>query len=547
MSTQECAQLALAHRALSAIIADHKKLFLWIESTAATADGTWQGHLVERPAKIARTLCWRRERFFAVEHLFAIEHLFPIGHSALDGIGAIRIDRKRRVLDDRSFARRCGDRRAHHSRHKSAVAIGAAAQNRRHDITGVFAMSRDGGPGNFRGNRPMFFHCGANRGEKLRLACVGERLSRRQSRLDQINRRRHPGTRRGSGRHAKTKRNQTEQKQRKQSAHYRGAMGKRWGNRACFFHVMSFSTLDAPGRSTLFSRAEKAGKGNRTLIASLEGWSFTIKLCPRAAQGGFVARNCQPFSAGQAHLSFAFVIACQSASRRVTTPMKLLRFFLLVTLFATAAARADLTIVQKVEGDKGANEITMKVKGSRARVDVNPQLSTILDAQSGELLTIFHDQKKVMRISGERAKAMADMAQAMSKDVMPNNEPPKATGKKQKVNGYETAEYSTVTKKAQTSYWVATDYPQAKEIMKQMNVLQSGAFAALRKSLPSFQDLPGLPLRTEIKVDGQNQMTSTIQSVDLSPVPDSVFEIPAGYSEMKLPDFLGGKGAPGQE
>ena len=25
-----------------------------------------------------------------------------------------------------------------------------------------------------------------------------------------------------------------------------------------------------------------AGKGNRTLIASLEGWSFTIKLCPRA-------------------------------------------------------------------------------------------------------------------------------------------------------------------------------------------------------------------------------------------------------------------------
>jgi hypothetical protein len=27
-----------------------------------------------------------------------------------------------------------------------------------------------------------------------------------------------------------------------------------------------------------------AGKGNRTLIASLEGWSFTIKLCPRFAE-----------------------------------------------------------------------------------------------------------------------------------------------------------------------------------------------------------------------------------------------------------------------
>lgn len=227
--------------------------------------------------------------------------------------------------------------------------------------------------------------------------------------------------------------------------------------------------------------------------------------------------------------------------------MKVLRVFLLAIIFSTAAARADLTVVQKVESDKGANEVTMKVKGNRARVDVTPQITTILDAQSGELMTIFHDQKKVMRISGERAKAMADMAQAMSKDVMPSNEPPKATGKKQKVNGYETAEYATVTKKAHTSYWVATDYPQYKEIMKQMSVLQSGAFAALRKSLPNFQELPGLPLRTEVKVDGENQMTSTIQSVDLNPVPDSAFEIPAGYSEMKLPDFLGGKDTPGQE
>jgi hypothetical protein len=26
---------------------------------------------------------------------------------------------------------------------------------------------------------------------------------------------------------------------------------------------------------------EKAGNGNRTRMASLEGWNFTIKLCPR--------------------------------------------------------------------------------------------------------------------------------------------------------------------------------------------------------------------------------------------------------------------------
>lgn len=226
--------------------------------------------------------------------------------------------------------------------------------------------------------------------------------------------------------------------------------------------------------------------------------------------------------------------------------MKISAFFLLASLLATAAAHADLTIVEKVEGSHGTNEITMKVKGNKARVDVNPQITTILDAQSGDLITILRDQKKIMRISGERAKAMADMAQAMSKDVIPSQEPPKATGKKQKVNGYETEEYSTVTPKAQTSYWVATDYPQYKEIIRQMNVLQSGAFAALRKSLPDFHELPGLPLRTEVKVDGQTQMTSTLESVDLNPVADSEFAIPGGYSELKMPDFLGGKKAPDQ-
>jgi hypothetical protein len=36
------------------------------------------------------------------------------------------------------------------------------------------------------------------------------------------------------------------------------------------------------GRSTHFSFDMRAGNGNRTRMASLEGWNFTIKLCPRA-------------------------------------------------------------------------------------------------------------------------------------------------------------------------------------------------------------------------------------------------------------------------
>lgn len=230
--------------------------------------------------------------------------------------------------------------------------------------------------------------------------------------------------------------------------------------------------------------------------------------------------------------------------------MKPLRLLLLASLVWTAAAQADLTIVQKVEGSEGINKITLKVKGDKARVEINPQITTIMDAKTGDLTTLLNDQKTVMRISGEKAKAMAEMAKAMTKDIAPENAAPKPTGKKEKINGYDTEEYVTDAPKYHTSYWVAKDYPNYQAVLQQMSVLQNGAFAAIRKGLPDFHNLPGLPIRTEIKVEGKNQMTSTLESVNTGPVPDSEFAIPASYSEMKLPDFLGGEktpGKPGQE
>lgn len=226
--------------------------------------------------------------------------------------------------------------------------------------------------------------------------------------------------------------------------------------------------------------------------------------------------------------------------------MKLLRFLILASLLWTVAAHADLTIVQKVEGTEGTNKFTLKVKGDKARVEINPQTTAIMDFKTGDLTTLLNEQKKVMRISGEKAKAMAEMAKAMTKEDAPATAAPKPTGKKETINGYATEEYVTETPKYQTSYWVAKNYPNFQAILQQMGVLQNGAFAAMRKGLPDFRDLPGLPIRTQVRVEGKSQMTSTIESVNSNPIADSAFTIPADYSEMKLPDFLGGKKAPDQ-
>lgn len=71
--------------------------------------------------------------------------------------------------------------------------------------------------------------------------------------------------------------------------------------------------------------------------------------------------------------------------------MKFLRLLGFLALCATA--RADLTIVQQMNGAEGLHKITFKVKGDKARVEVNPQVTTIIDAKSGDLTTLLNDKK----------------------------------------------------------------------------------------------------------------------------------------------------------
>ena len=56
-----------------------------------------------------------------------------------------------------------------------------------------------------------------------------------------------------------------------------------------------------------------------------------------------------------------------------------------------------------------------------------------------------------------------------------------------------------------------------------MAILRKGAFSGLMKDLPDYHLLPGLPLRTEVKVPQSGTIKSTIESVSLTPLPDSDF------------------------
>src|SRR2546423_8251379 len=138
------------------------------------------------------------------------------------------------------------------------------------------------------------------------------------------------------------------------------------------------------------------------------------------------------------------------------------------SLFAALclSARADFTIIQKVEGKGQAHEITMKVKGDKIRMEATPQMTMIVDGKTGDTITLMNTQKRIVRISGDKAKAIAEMAAkyggttAKTKLV--------ATREKITNNGYEAEEYVAHTKKFNARYWVSPRFSGSGASMEQL-------------------------------------------------------------------------------
>jgi hypothetical protein len=208
------------------------------------------------------------------------------------------------------------------------------------------------------------------------------------------------------------------------------------------------------------------------------------------------------------------------------------------------SARADFTIVQKVEGKGAGNEMILKLKGDKVRVEATPKMTMIVDGKTGDTITLLNEQKKFLRISGDKAKAIAELA---AKYGGTTTERPKlaATGKKMTINGYEAEEYVGETKLFKASYWIAPSFPDSATIMKQLQAVIPSAWNDLAKGMMDYRDLPGFPLRTLVKSDN-GEITSTVTAIKRDLLSDTEFLVPQDFQEMKIPNMQisGDKPAP---
>ena len=235
------------------------------------------------------------------------------------------------------------------------------------------------------------------------------------------------------------------------------------------------------------------------------------------------------------------VFPFHTATLQSTVSVSMKLFLRIAPLFLAAAfARADIIIEQKMESPMITGNVTMKVKGDQARMDMpSPRggnVTTLMNFKSGEMVTFMHQEKLAMKMNLSDIKKQQEAGQK-ELGVDPSKiEKPKATGQKEKVGEYETEIFEMNQGQLQAKLWIAKDFPNAQPIKDQMAKLSSSMGGAGFD--PAKMDVPGMVVKSEVSTrDGK--MTITLLKAKEEPVDDKEFVKPEGYQEMQMPKLPG--------
>ena len=201
---------------------------------------------------------------------------------------------------------------------------------------------------------------------------------------------------------------------------------------------------------------------------------------------------------------------------------------------AAFAAKGDYIIKQRVETSGHVQQVVLKIKDAKARLDTD-QTSTIIDSNTGETTMLIHAQKVFLKIAAEQLKAQSEAVKSLMGDKgsqSPAEIELKPTGKKESINGYDTEEYMTNLNGADMSFFIAKSFPDYRKLIDAVDIIQKGPGMDIFRTMaipPS--KYPGMPIRTEAKFLG-HKVVVILESVQQSDLIDADFSVPADYKEL---------------
>jgi hypothetical protein len=225
-----------------------------------------------------------------------------------------------------------------------------------------------------------------------------------------------------------------------------------------------------------------------------------------------------------------------SSRHKLPTLMASMKKVLAPLILLTTWVHADVVIEQKMESAFMNGNMTMKIKGDQARMDMPAsaagEVSVIMNFKSGEMATLMHGQKMAMKMNLDAAKKQAEAGQKAAGIDPSKIEKPKSTGKTEKVGEWDTEIFETNFSGTPAKFWVAKDFPNYKGITEQMNKLSAATGGAGFD--PSKFDLGGMVVKSEMTTPA-GKVTSTVVKAKEEPVDAAVFVMPTGYKEMAFP------------
>ncbi len=215
-------------------------------------------------------------------------------------------------------------------------------------------------------------------------------------------------------------------------------------------------------------------------------------------------------------------------------------------------------------GSKEGHEtqkLTMKLQDKMTRMDADA-VSIIFDGEAGDQMILIHEKKTYLKMSAEQMKEMREMMEKLqAKEAAgASDEVVKATatGKTDKINGFNVEEYVAQFPTRKVTYWVTKDGVN----VERMRDAMLDAFSRLQPTSANkldFKSLPGYPIRTieesqDRKItlpNGQSvtipggKTTHTVKSIKEEAIDGGVFKVPGDYTLMQQPKMPTGAGAPG--
>ena len=210
-----------------------------------------------------------------------------------------------------------------------------------------------------------------------------------------------------------------------------------------------------------------------------------------------------------------------------------MRFAIFILVALAMPGKADLTVVQKSEGAMNSGQLTLRIKGDKARADVSQQISMITDMATGDTVSLNHTAKTMIRISGAEAAKLRTLAAGLK----PGGEPPKLTPtqRKEKVENRECQVYVWRVGEMEVTDWIDPAYADWKTILGELQRFQNAGLSnSAQPLMPPLDQFPGMVIKREMNHKGTKTI-STLVSVKADAIDEKVFEVPQGYKAQPAP------------